>query len=686
MALKQEYEKLYRENYRTVYYTALQLMGNATDAEDITQETFISAFVKYAELNEKSSFPAWVKRIAINKCMDQLRKKNPVPTEDSDLELAVNQETEEEFLQEEYVLNEDKRKTVMKIMKEVLSTKQYETVVLFYYDELTVEEIATLLEVPEGTVLSRLSVSRTKIKKGVLEYEKKNHDKLYGMIMAAFLTRVLRAEAAEVNPPSVIPEAIVKAACPDNTIISNPAKAEGKGHIMKKPAIILGTVATAAVVTIGAITIAGSGNKEQGDKPGHAVSVDQEQNSGENGAGTSQENVGGLQSLDLNENDLTIVDYDNGTTEGDTYKLLRVYTNNTDHDILLNIDYEGQPVVGGTSLYVPAHGSNCQMMTGKRSKGINSVEDLKLEVVATEYDGHFEYDREEDYDVILNKRSNGFDMVIEYVGDDTRKYDLREEGFYFVFYDEDDHVVDICSSYASEMKNVQKGSKTAAGVLALVDYDHYQMVYRSRYKDFDATDYQDVITMEYVPSFVDADNKKLLFAVTNHREEAVDSYLSVIAYDENDNIIATNPSVQTYRIEAGDTVYVDSDMMKWQNCEKVSEADHFDYHIIDVLDITPDSYRDKPDVTGQAKFTAGELTQVPNYDFYRYNLSYSGDGEADIYVYINFCDASGNTVASGYARAFMEAGEEKEYVMTFDPGTLNNVVSQEAFIRGIKQK
>lgn len=223
MNSKMDFEKLYRDNYQAVYYTALQLMGDSYAAEDITQEVFITAFTRYESLRDTDSFQAWAKKIAANKCIDELRKKRPIAMEDSDLEAVAELEPEENFLPEEYVLNAEKRQTVLGIMKQVLSKKQYETVFLYYFDELSMTEIAKLQNIPEGTVLSRLSNARAKIKKGVLEHEKKHDEKLYSTAIVPLLALLFRYEAESVGIPAAMPPAVASA------ISSGSSAAEGAG-------------------------------------------------------------------------------------------------------------------------------------------------------------------------------------------------------------------------------------------------------------------------------------------------------------------------------------------------------------------------------------------------------------------------------------------------------------------------
>ncbi len=78
-----------------------------------------------------------------------------------------------------------------------------EPVLLYYFNNLTVEEIAELMECPAGTVKYRLSVSRSKIKKGVEAYEHKTHDKLYSFAGVPFLALLLSEEAKACEVPEL---------------------------------------------------------------------------------------------------------------------------------------------------------------------------------------------------------------------------------------------------------------------------------------------------------------------------------------------------------------------------------------------------------------------------------------------------------------------------------------------------
>ena len=165
----QELEKIYNDSYRAVYWTAMSLLKNEADAEDIAQETFLSLIKSYDTINDKSKVNSWLKKTAANKCLDRIKLTKTVNVEDEVLE---NIETvPEDFLPDSLVDSEAMRKIVMDIIEKHLSEDVRRTIILFYFDEMSTKEIAEALGIPQGTVLWRLNFARNKIKKEVEKYE-----------------------------------------------------------------------------------------------------------------------------------------------------------------------------------------------------------------------------------------------------------------------------------------------------------------------------------------------------------------------------------------------------------------------------------------------------------------------------------------------------------------------------------
>ena len=169
---KTAFDELYRETCRSVYFICMGFLKDEIDAQDVTQEVYLTVLEQLGTLEDKSKFKPWIYRIATNKSINCLKKKQPILPGD-DLLDGMETEDNENFLPEEYALNADKRELVLEIMRKVCSDVLYQTILLYYFSEFSIAEIAEIMECPEGTVKYRLSVARVKIKEGVLQYEKK---------------------------------------------------------------------------------------------------------------------------------------------------------------------------------------------------------------------------------------------------------------------------------------------------------------------------------------------------------------------------------------------------------------------------------------------------------------------------------------------------------------------------------
>ena len=198
---KKAFDKLYKLTSNDVWFTCLSLLKDEENAKDIMQETYITAFLKLDTLNDEQKFCGWITSIAVNKCKNKLKGK--VEYQIDDEVLIVETETDELMLPEEYITKAEKRKVLLQIMEDTLSFNQYQTVLMFYFDEMSISEIAQGLEISEGTVKSRLNSSRAKMKTAIEDYEKKSGDKLHGVVVVPFFTTIFKEEAKSLAVPNI---------------------------------------------------------------------------------------------------------------------------------------------------------------------------------------------------------------------------------------------------------------------------------------------------------------------------------------------------------------------------------------------------------------------------------------------------------------------------------------------------
>ena len=190
---------LFNTFYNDVYYFALKTVKDDDLACDITQETFVEIINTLGDLQEPVAFVAWMKKITYHQCTRYFKKKKDVLVdEDEDGNTVFDTLAEEraEFIPDEALDKEDFRKTIMGMIDK-LSDEQRAAVMMFYFDEMSVKQIAEMQGVSEGTVKSRLNYARKAIKGSVEEYEKKNNIKLHSFAFLPLLLWLFRGYFAE---------------------------------------------------------------------------------------------------------------------------------------------------------------------------------------------------------------------------------------------------------------------------------------------------------------------------------------------------------------------------------------------------------------------------------------------------------------------------------------------------------
>ncbi|WP_287606736.1 sigma-70 family RNA polymerase sigma factor [Ruminococcus sp.] len=291
---KAAFGALYEETGRTVYFSCLKLLGDPQLAEDITQETYLKALQKLGTLTQPENFPAWVNRIGINLCKMHFRN-NSAPEDNS--EEIIEEIPDEGLIPEEYVSNDAKRKIIMDIIDTVLTEEQRQSVILYYFDMLTVPEIAEVMNCTTGTVTSRLSAARKKIKEAVLIYEENNNDRLHAVVPVFILSKLLNKEASNTVLPKLTVftgSASAANAVPDS-VTTTKTISGGKGMFSTVKAKVIAGVCAAAVVGGGitaAVVLSSNGSKDNDNDDGVVVVTESQKSSESSSAADKADTAG----------------------------------------------------------------------------------------------------------------------------------------------------------------------------------------------------------------------------------------------------------------------------------------------------------------------------------------------------------------------------------------------------------
>ena len=189
-------EKLFEASYQDVYYFILKTVKETELAEDLTQDTFLRILENLRELKAPEAFVSWSRQIAYRCCTDYFRKRKELlldEYEEGQSPFDLIPEEDAEFIPHEALDREDLKNTLLKML-DTLPQEQRSAMVLRYYDELSVAQIAQVQNVSEGTVKSRLNYGRKALAKCVDDYEKKNGIKLHSVAVLPLLLWLFRKQ------------------------------------------------------------------------------------------------------------------------------------------------------------------------------------------------------------------------------------------------------------------------------------------------------------------------------------------------------------------------------------------------------------------------------------------------------------------------------------------------------------
>ncbi len=161
------FEQLIKTYNRYVYNIAFRMMGNEEDAKDMSQEALIKAYKNIKRFKMESSFSTWLYRIVINTCKDELRRRKETLVsldetyENGDhLKHDISDETNDPII----IYEKLELKSSIEDALNKLSEDNKSVVVLKDIMGYTYDEIGEILQIPIGTVRSRLSRSRSALK------------------------------------------------------------------------------------------------------------------------------------------------------------------------------------------------------------------------------------------------------------------------------------------------------------------------------------------------------------------------------------------------------------------------------------------------------------------------------------------------------------------------------------------
>lgn len=164
------YQEVYQQYYNLVFYYAWNLCRNESDARDIAQDVFFQVYKSLSNLRDIELFVPWLRKITSSKAQTLFRRNKDHVYDPDQISVEAGKEERYEFVPHEYVHHLTDKEILEGLMLQ-LSERRYEVLDLFYFQQMSLEEIAQQLNVSVGTVKSRLHTGRLALNKIVDEYE-----------------------------------------------------------------------------------------------------------------------------------------------------------------------------------------------------------------------------------------------------------------------------------------------------------------------------------------------------------------------------------------------------------------------------------------------------------------------------------------------------------------------------------
>ena len=157
---KEKFAKLVIESTNSLYRVSKSILKNDADCNDAVSESITIAFQKLHTLKRDEFAKTWLTKILINECFRIKKIKNKIKV------ISNDDESYFDYLEQRQISNYETENDFYDLYEAmaILSDKQRIVITLYYYEEYSIKEIAQLLKISQGTVKSRLSIARQKLK------------------------------------------------------------------------------------------------------------------------------------------------------------------------------------------------------------------------------------------------------------------------------------------------------------------------------------------------------------------------------------------------------------------------------------------------------------------------------------------------------------------------------------------
>jgi RNA polymerase sigma-70 factor (ECF subfamily) len=164
------FESLVRKYQKPIYYLCYRMTGAHQAADDLSQDVFVKAYFALSRFKEEMNFFSWIRKIAVNRAINYLKVwKREKSMGGNEMRVSQNPDASPQEMPEETYQRKQMQQRFKQALQK-LSAEQRAIFILKVYENQSYEQIAMTLDIPQGTVMSRLSRARQKLKNEMAEY------------------------------------------------------------------------------------------------------------------------------------------------------------------------------------------------------------------------------------------------------------------------------------------------------------------------------------------------------------------------------------------------------------------------------------------------------------------------------------------------------------------------------------
>lgn len=168
---EEAFEWLVRKYEKLIYFIVMQRVSDGADAMDIVQETLIEVKKSISQLHEPRFFKAWLNKVAFSKVSRFYEKRRDRILSQNEEQLLYKQSESRYYMNPQQSFHYQNNKEILNACLQQLKGIYREVLVLQYFEGFTMTEIAAILEIPEGTVKSRINVAKKELRKIVEQFQ-----------------------------------------------------------------------------------------------------------------------------------------------------------------------------------------------------------------------------------------------------------------------------------------------------------------------------------------------------------------------------------------------------------------------------------------------------------------------------------------------------------------------------------